>query len=73
MTAGIDSEQERSAITMAEQNPTILIRPSRGWVALNLPDLWMYRELLAFGRFCVAQRRKDNGTPDRKLQIKDIE
>lgn len=28
--------------------PLILIRPSRGWVPLNLRDLWAYRELLYF-------------------------
>ncbi len=28
------------------QFPTTLIRPSRGWVPLNLRDLWQYRELL---------------------------
>ncbi len=25
-----------------------IIRPSKGWVALNLPDLWKYRELVYF-------------------------
>ncbi len=28
--------------------PTIVIRPSRGWIALKLGDLWEYRELLYF-------------------------
>ena len=28
--------------------PVTVIRPSRGWVALNLRDLWLYRELLYF-------------------------
>lgn len=28
--------------------PTITIRPSRGWVSLNLRELWNYRELLYF-------------------------
>jgi len=28
--------------------PVTLIRPSRGWVSLNLRDLWRYRELVAF-------------------------
>ena len=28
--------------------PTVRIRPSRGWVALNLRELWEYRELLYF-------------------------
>ncbi len=30
------------------QYPVIVIRPSRGWVSLNLRDLWEYRELLYF-------------------------
>jgi lipopolysaccharide transport system permease protein len=28
--------------------PTVLIRPSRGWSALNLRELWRYRELIFF-------------------------
>src|SRR5712692_4357429 len=28
--------------------PDIRIRPSRGWVSLNLSELWQYRELLYF-------------------------
>jgi lipopolysaccharide transport system permease protein len=28
--------------------PLVRIRPSRGWVSLNLRDLWTYRELLYF-------------------------
>jgi lipopolysaccharide transport system permease protein len=28
--------------------PTIVIRPSQGWIALKLGDLWAYRELLYF-------------------------
>ena len=28
--------------------PTLTIRPSRGWVRLNLRELWEYRELLYF-------------------------
>ena len=30
------------------QEQLVRIRPSRGWVALNLKDLWVYRELLYF-------------------------
>jgi lipopolysaccharide transport system permease protein len=30
------------------EQPLIKIRPSKGWVALNLGDLWVYRELLYF-------------------------
>ena len=28
--------------------PTLIIRPSRGWAALDLADLWQYRELIYF-------------------------
>jgi homopolymeric O-antigen transport system permease protein len=28
--------------------PLIVIRPSRGWVSLNLREVWAYRELLSF-------------------------
>ena len=31
-----------------ESAPTVIIRPSRGWVSLQLRDLWEYRELLYF-------------------------
>lgn len=27
---------------------TIILRPSKGWIALNLRDLWQYRELIYF-------------------------
>jgi lipopolysaccharide transport system permease protein len=30
------------------EQPLVRIRPSRGWVALNLRELWAYRELLLF-------------------------
>jgi len=28
--------------------PTLVIRPSRGWVAINFRELWQYRELIYF-------------------------
>ncbi len=31
-----------------QNSPVIVIQPSRGWAALNLRDLWEYRELLYF-------------------------
>ena len=48
MTASAGSEPKPSVVAAAEEIPTILIRPSRGWIALNLRDLWNYRELLYF-------------------------
>lgn len=29
-------------------SPVAIIRPSRGWVPINLAELWEYRELLYF-------------------------
>jgi lipopolysaccharide transport system permease protein len=41
--------QKRDALgEQADAAPVIVIRPSRGWVSLNLRDLWRYRELLYF-------------------------
>jgi homopolymeric O-antigen transport system permease protein len=37
-----------SAIQAPAELPTILIKPSSGWAALRLKDLWEYRELLYF-------------------------
>ena len=48
VTATMDNEETLSAVVTHEDMPTTLIRPSRGWVALNLRDLWLYRELLYF-------------------------
>ncbi len=33
---------------MTIEPPSLLIRPSHGWSALNLGELWRYRELIAF-------------------------
>jgi lipopolysaccharide transport system permease protein len=33
---------------MTEETSITVIKPSRGWVALNLRDLWSYRELIFF-------------------------
>jgi lipopolysaccharide transport system permease protein len=37
-----------STITSKPVPETIILRPSRGWSALNLRDLWAYRELILF-------------------------
>ena len=39
---------ETSTPLTKNQMPTLVIRPSRGWSALNLRDLWTYRELMYF-------------------------
>jgi lipopolysaccharide transport system permease protein len=36
-----------AAIIKNELN-TVIIRPTKGWIALNLRDLWIYRELIYF-------------------------
>src|SRR3989442_15788856 len=35
-------------LAASSEQPLVKIRPSKGWVALNLRDLWVYRELLYF-------------------------
>ncbi len=39
---------EGGTVVAAEAIPYVLIRPSRGWVSLQLRDVWEYRELLYF-------------------------
>ena len=37
----------RAVLTPApSQRPTLRIRPTKGWAALNLRELWSYRDLL---------------------------
>jgi lipopolysaccharide transport system permease protein len=38
----------QSAQSIQPELQTLLIRPSKGWAALNLRDLWIYRELIYF-------------------------
>lgn len=45
VTAPVSTPVERDS---ARQYPVVRIQPSRGWVDLQLPDLWQYRELLFF-------------------------
>jgi lipopolysaccharide transport system permease protein len=37
-----------TSLTTKTENPPLILRPSRGWTALNLRDLWIYRELFYF-------------------------
>ena len=37
-----------TATTTRPPEEVITLRPSRGWIALNLRDLWRYRELAYF-------------------------
>ncbi len=37
-----------SVVASEPEIPTIVIRPSKGWISLRLHDLWDYRELLYF-------------------------
>ena len=45
---GTGVEKDALVAATPQQVPTTVIQPSRGWVALNLRDLWAYRELLYF-------------------------
>lgn len=38
----------QTSLQTPPQDNVVYIRPSRGWSALNLPDLWRYRELIYF-------------------------
>jgi lipopolysaccharide transport system permease protein len=40
--------ESAEALPSLPEQPLVRIRPSRGWVALNLRELWAYRELLFF-------------------------
>ena len=47
------ADPERTLVQTPEREsdrgrPTLVIRPSRGWAALDLADLWQYRELIYF-------------------------
>ena len=37
-----------NAIETARRPETVIIQPVKGWIALNLRDLWIYRELVYF-------------------------
>jgi homopolymeric O-antigen transport system permease protein len=45
--ATIQAVEHSSAIALPER-PLLTLVPSRGWVALNLADVWVHRELLYF-------------------------
>ena len=38
----------QATVTSKTAPETIILRPTRGWAALNLRDLWLYRELALF-------------------------
>jgi len=38
----------QATITKTADEEVVILRPSRGWIALNLRDLWRYRELIYF-------------------------
>lgn len=50
----VEKVDSRASVLQAHESdaeggaPTVVIRPSRGWIPLNLPDLWHYRELIYF-------------------------
>ena len=39
---------QKGNMTVQSDSPVTLIRPPRGWQAINLRDLWLYRELVYF-------------------------
>ncbi len=44
----IDYKMAETSLSTKAAPETILLRPTRGWSALNLGDLWRYRELIFF-------------------------
>jgi len=44
----ISPSEFASPATDSDGLPVLFIRPSRGWISLNLRDLWHYRDLLYF-------------------------
>ncbi len=40
------TELPSATASLPIKRPVTLIKPSRGWLSLNLPELWRYRELL---------------------------
>ncbi len=37
-----------AAVVSSSEIPTLVIRPTKGWVSLQLKEIWRYRELLYF-------------------------
>ena len=42
------ADTQKGNMTVQSDSPVTLIRPPRGWQAINLRDLWLYRELVYF-------------------------
>src|SRR5688572_15574194 len=42
------AEQPHHSALFLPEEPLVIIEPSKSWVAINLHDLWTYRELLYF-------------------------
>ena len=40
------SVTQPEAVSVRDRRPVTVIRPTRGWAALNMGDLWRYRDLL---------------------------
>ena len=50
--------------------PSLRIEPSRGWVALNLSEVWAYRELLYF--LTLARRKGQVQTNNNRRGLGDL-
>ncbi|HEX9989115.1 MAG TPA: ABC transporter permease [Chloroflexia bacterium] len=42
----VEQQPIRKDTVLPARQPTVVIRPTRGWAALNLRELWQYRDLL---------------------------
>ena len=47
-TNQINETNEMNQTNETNEIPTIIIKPTRGWISLKLKDIWRYRELLYF-------------------------
>ena len=47
VTASVDTNPPAAAVA-ASHSPLTVIEPSRGWISLDLKEVWEYRELLLF-------------------------
>lgn len=43
-----DAPRPKNSIAVRPEEAVLILRPSRGWAALNLIELWHYRELIYF-------------------------
>lgn len=48
MFSSIENPMTQTSASLKPKDNLIILRPTRGWSALNLKDLWLFRELIYF-------------------------